>query len=119
MFDPTGHELLSEPAAALTQQKLAAQARLAEHLLGVDGVAYESLPEDCLERSVWTHMVVLQINFFLEKNEALVHEGLGDMQRTYNRKELVSPTAVLLRDRFLSDHAGNTETAFSAIEEEE
>jgi len=119
MFDPSGNELLSKPAAALETGKLEAQARLAEHLLGVVGSDYDTLEDDSLERAVWAQMVILQVNYQLEKNEALVHEGLGDLQRTYKRKELISPTAALLRDRFLSVYAERCSTAFSAIEDDE
>ena len=119
MFDPVGHGLLCKPAVALEAENLVAQARLAEHLLGVVSGDYDTLEEGSLERVAWAQTVILQINFFLEKNEALVHEGLGDMQRTYRRDELISPTARLLRDRFLSEIADRGSVVVSAIEEEE
>lgn len=99
-FDPAGHGLLSAEAAALSAGPLAAQARLAEDLLDVVPADYDALEADSTEQRCWEEMVVLQINFQFARSEALVQQGLGDLQQTYRKVDAVSPTALSLRDRF-------------------
>lgn len=106
-FDPTGHGLLSADAAALTAAQLAAQARLAEDLLGVTPAAFDALAGGSDAQRAWGEMVVLQLNYQLERNEALVQQAIGDLQRTYRREEAVSPSARALCTRYFA--RGETE----------
>ena len=118
MYEPTSNLTLSPIAEALGPEKLTAQARLAEHLLGVDSEAYDDLVGDPMKQAIWGEMVALQINYQIEKNEALVHEGLGDLQRTFRRDTLISPSARLLRDRFLAEYCDGGSVVMTAIGEE-
>jgi hypothetical protein len=100
MFDPTGHAGLQEEAAVLEPAALTAQARLAERLLRVDPLAYDSL--DDAEKKAWADMVLLQIDYQMGTSAVLTHHRIGDVQQSFRAGGPVSPDARLIRDAFFA-----------------
>lgn len=87
VYDPSGHDLLSQDAGALSSEKLAAMADLAEDLLRLAGTSFTG---DAAERA--TRAVVLQVNLLVEReahrSAAFIEsESRGDQSVTYRGKE--------------------------------
>ena len=118
MFDPAEHPGLSDRAAALSPETLMEHARRAERLLRVSSADYDALAEPY--RSAWADMVVLQLNFGLERSLALVSTRLGDVQQTFRDAAAVCDHARIIRDAWFSGaDASDGSWGLSAVYEDE
>lgn len=101
VYDPAGHELLSDQAAALSGPKLEALADLAEDLLRLDGTSFTGQDQSRARRAV-----VFQVNSLLEQDVRagfVESEGKGDQSVSYRQRGQLTldPIAAQLAERLV------------------